>query len=35
MVYILPIIEKLAKDPVGVFALVFVPSRELAQHISE
>ena len=35
LVYILPIIEKLSIDPVGVFSVVFVPSRELAQHIYE
>ncbi len=35
MVYILPILEKLSKDPMGIFALIYVPSWELAQHIMD
>lgn len=35
LIYILPTLEKLSKDPHGIFGLVFSPSRELAHHIHE
>ena len=33
--FALPILEKLAEDPYGVFAVVLTPTRELALQISE
>lgn len=33
--FALPVIERLAKDPYGIFALVMTPTRELAYQISE
>ena len=35
LIYILPVLEKLSKDPYGIFCVVFSPSRELAYHINE
>jgi ATP-dependent RNA helicase DDX49/DBP8 len=32
---VLPILQKLAKDPYGIFAIVLTPARELAMQISE
>ena len=33
--FALPILDKLARDPYGVFAVVLTPTRELAIQISE
>lgn len=33
--FALPIIEKLSRDPFGIFALILTPSRELAYQINE
>jgi ATP-dependent RNA helicase DDX49/DBP8 len=33
--FALPILQKLAKDPYGIFALVLTPTRELAFQIKE
>lgn len=33
--FALPIVQKLAKDPYGIFALVLTPTRELAYQINE
>lgn len=33
--FALPVLQKLAKDPYGIFALVITPTRELAYQINE
>ncbi len=33
--FAIPVLEKLAKDPFGIFALVLTPTRELAFQIAE
>ena len=33
--FAVPVLEKLAKDPYGIFALVLTPTRELAYQIAE
>ena len=33
--FALPVLQKLAKDPYGIFALVITPTRELAYQITE
>lgn len=33
--FAIPVMEKLAKDPFGIFALVLTPTRELAFQIAE
>ena len=33
--FALPIVQKLAKDPYGIFALILTPTRELAYQINE
>lgn len=35
LVYVIPILEKLSKDPIGVFSVIVSPTRELAIHIDE
>ena len=35
LVYVIPILEKLAKDPIGIFSVIISPTRELAIHIDE
>jgi ATP-dependent RNA helicase DDX49/DBP8 len=33
--FAIPVLEKLAKDPYGIFGLILTPTRELAYQISE
>ena len=35
LIYLLPILQKLSVDPYGIFAVIFLPSRELALQIEQ